>query len=817
MFSMKISRILILLLVVPLFFPAYGQQKQTFSKEDLERYKEKARELTSFYYYLLNTLASEKTGAREKEIIVTDSFKKYFVDEDVQVEDDLAVGREVPTNKDIDAYLKDVDFFFKDARFNYEIEDIAQEVNEEGNPYIKVHLSRRLSGVNVQNDTLNNVQDRFIEFNIAEKDDELLIASIYTTKLSEKEDLINWWNELSFGWQEILKEAAEIETDSVSYDQLQNIITLKKIDIRENLLINSIEPLSKLTDLEQLDMAHTRVSDLAPLRNLTKIAFLNATNSKVKDIDALRYAFNLNSLFLDETKVDSIETIKNLSNLKILSLKHLPINDLSPLKNLNKLEELYLNETDIKTIKPINELNSLRVLNISNTAVDSLPALNKLKNLKSLNISGTKINDLQTVQELKNLEEIRFDNTPVNSLSALEELNHLKKIYSDYAGISRQQAAAFMEHNPGTLVIFASDQLFEWWQNLPPEWKEALFQHNTFYNKSAPSKEELASLTRIDSLNLRDYNLQKLDPLKSFHNLFYLDISNNEISDIELLGDFDLRVVNISNNPIDDISTLTQLKELREIRLNNLEVNSLTNLYGLEDLQLIFAEGTKIDDEAVRLYENEHPNTLIVYKTQELKEWWAGLDAVWQKIFKINLTSDFDPKDYTIHQLLFLDRIIIENEPVSTLEPLTILLAPKQILLQQLNVADLSPLTKFIELEVLKAKQMPVHDLTPLEKIKNLQVLNISDTPVEDLEPLMELCQLRQLDLSSTQVKKIKPLCFLQNLRGLNIANTRVRKLKHLRNLEALEELICYNTRISPREVEKFKEAQPDCRVVYYR
>jgi len=45
---------------------------------------------------------------------------------------------------------------------------------------------------------------RYLEINYDEKNQQLKIVSIYTTKLNEKDDLRNWWNGLSQGWQQKL-------------------------------------------------------------------------------------------------------------------------------------------------------------------------------------------------------------------------------------------------------------------------------------------------------------------------------------------------------------------------------------------------------------------------------------------------------------------------------------------------------------------------------------------------------------------------------------------------------------------------------------
>ena len=74
--------------------------------------EEKVKDVVAFFELLLNTLGSNSTSARDKEIVITESYAKIFRDDKVQVEDDLDENRSVITNKDIVAYLKDVDFFF---------------------------------------------------------------------------------------------------------------------------------------------------------------------------------------------------------------------------------------------------------------------------------------------------------------------------------------------------------------------------------------------------------------------------------------------------------------------------------------------------------------------------------------------------------------------------------------------------------------------------------------------------------------------------------------------------------------------------------
>lgn len=812
------SFVIIFFLLILNFSPLLGQQKKEFSAEELERYEGKVKDIVSFYFYLLNTVGSKQTSPFEKEIIVTESYKKYFQDENVQVEDDLDEHREVPTNKNIASYLKDVDFFFKDVRFEHEINEITQHVNEKGTPFFKVNLTRRLSGITVEDDTLNNTLERFIEVNIAKKDQELHIASIYTTKLSEKEDLINWWNELSADWKEIFKDVVEIQADSLNYDQIKQIISLKKIDVQENMAINSIQPLFKLTELESLNISNTRINDITPLRNLTKIKYLNAANTKINNLEALRYAFEMTVLYLDNTLIDSVYIVSNHKKLKLLSIQDTPVKSLSPLKGNHSLQEVYAGGTNIQTFAPLNEIASLNSLNISFTTIDSLPDLSNLSELKVLDISHTNINNIEPVTSLKMLEEIRFDNTTITSLHPLTELNNLKRIYCDYTGISRTEAAAFMQENPGTLIIFSSDRLLEWWNNLNISWRKALLENRRIVNEDSPTKEELAGITRIDSLQLSGKNLNNLEPLEAFHQLYALDISNNNIESLEVLREFrQIKTLNISNNPIDGINVLNELQELQVIKMEGLPVTSMASLYNHERLRTVYADNTNLDDEIVKVFNEENPGVLVIYKTDSLKVWWENLDEVWQNSFAQNAEFKGTPDEELLHKIIFLETIGIRNKLINDLSPLSTLLSPTTIRLEQLPARDLTPLKNHISLKTLHISRMPVNDLTPLKNLTQLEHLVLSDTPLEDLEPVAWLKTLKQLDLSSTQAKNIKYLTCLKNLERLNIANTRVKRLKHLYNLEQLEELICYNTKISQREIEKFKRARPECRVVYYR
>src|SRR5687768_16015241 len=116
---------------------------------------EKVKDVVAFLQLLLNTLGSNSTSARDKDMVITESYAKIFRDAKVQVEDDLDEDRTVITNKDVVAYLKDVDFFFKDVKFEFLVEDIKEGVNANGQVFYKVSLRRNLTGTTASGKQVN--------------------------------------------------------------------------------------------------------------------------------------------------------------------------------------------------------------------------------------------------------------------------------------------------------------------------------------------------------------------------------------------------------------------------------------------------------------------------------------------------------------------------------------------------------------------------------------------------------------------------------------------------------------------------------------
>ena len=156
------------------------------AKPDTKKHEQKVRDMVAFLEYVLNTLGSSATSARDKDVLITESYTKIFRDSKVQIEDDLVEKRNVITNKDVQAYLKDVDFFYDNLKFEFTIKDIQGKVNASDRLFYKVSLIRNMQGTTADGKLVNNTIPRYIEINYDPKDQDLKIVSIYTNEFARK-------------------------------------------------------------------------------------------------------------------------------------------------------------------------------------------------------------------------------------------------------------------------------------------------------------------------------------------------------------------------------------------------------------------------------------------------------------------------------------------------------------------------------------------------------------------------------------------------------------------------------------------------------
>ena len=791
-------------------------QKEGVANASVPKNDEKVKDLVAFFQLLLNTLGSKETSARDKEIVITESYSKIFRDGKVQVEDDLDENRSVITNKDVVAYLKDVDFFFDNVNFEFTVEDIKEGINANGQVFYKVSLRRTLTGKTAAaGKQITNTIPRFIEINYDPEAEDLKIVSVYTNEFDEKEALTNWWNSLSFEWQTIFRNKLSV-TDSADLEDIKDMIALNELDLSGNEYIQSIEPLAQLVSLRLLNLSGTNVSDLTPIRNLTELVELDLSRTKVFDLSPLKYAVKLARLNINDTEIRSVAVLEKMTALQNLEMENTHVFDFKPLSFLSGLVNLNLRKTQLTSLALLTGLNELIELNVSKTSIQDLSPLSGLSGLVSLNIDSTLIRDIKPLATLQDLEALHANYTFISDLSPLQKLPKLERVYCDHTPVKKNAADAFMASRPGVLIIYDSKDLQAWWGSLSADWQNLLTK--TAGISTTPGKEELARVPNLDSISFsNNRSITTLEPLRRLQKLRVINANNTGINDLGPLQEHrEVRFLDVSDTEVQDLSPLSKLTKLEILKADRSKIDKLESLFNLKNLKKVYVDRTIVHDITAQEFLAKIPECLIVYKTIHLDRWWSNLPDGWRNVFRLQMGADTTRTRENLHRLVEQKKLHFSEAIVRDVLPLGEFVRLEELHFSATGITAIPPLETLRSLRSLHANKSPLQEIGAISHLSLLEDLDISDTPIDELKGLEGLEHLRSLNCAGTQIRKLDPLRSLHQLESLDCSNTRVSNLDPVMYL-SIRTLKAYNTKISSRETEQFRENNPDAVLVYYR
>jgi len=788
-----------------------------YTKQEIKDFSQQAEDQVRFLQYFLNTVGSGETSARDKDVIIRESYKKIFRDENVQIEDDLLLDRQVITNKSVAAYLKDIEFFFKDAAFEFKIKEVKPKVNDNDELFFEISLDRTLTALGLENESIENTKLRFVEINLDRDSNELKIASIYTTKLSRDDELLEWWSTLSLEWETLLREKFAITDDSVQLDILYKISALDTLDLSGNKLLVDIAPIHVFRDLTYVDISRTQINELSPISNITFLSYLDVSNTPTVDIQFIKYSDKLKHLNISGTKVTNIDELTSLKNLQTFKAAKAPLRGFGVLENFTQLEILDLEESGFNNIENLKNLSQLNELNIRGNYLINFGFLSELKQLEEINLEETNILDLSPLASLPSLWRVNINGTEVSQLDPVNGSKSVKRIYADRTSISENAAEIFARGNRGILLIHNVENLQTWWQTLPEGWNQVFVEKLPALGQSKPTIEALSTLENMDSLNLDNSKVVNLRPALKFKSLTFLSLENTMIEDLSPLAEMkNLLHIHGDYSAVNNLKALQQLTDLKRLSFVGTNIESVEPLKSLPSLDFINLDNTKVPEWDVQKLASLLPQTNVIFRTKALMSWWENLSQDWKSLFSRYYSLEDNPDTWALHQATSSSKLEIGGDNILDLEPLLVFFNLRELQIKNVPLQDPSAIARLEKLEVLKVTESPFKDLAVVTPLSMLETLDVSNTAVSELEPISDLKRLKYLNLSGTNISNLKGLEMLYDLRTLDIASTGVRSIKQITHLLNLERLVCFNTRLSSRNVEKFQSELPNCEVRFY-
>jgi Leucine-rich repeat (LRR) protein len=431
-------------------------------------------------------------------------------------------------------------------------------------------------------------------------------------------------------------------TRIATFDPISEMTTLQSIRA-SNTKIKDIKALANLTALQMLDISNTEVSDISPLKNLTALEVLNLDQTKVTSLEAISGLKELTTIQFNNTAVNSLMPLNGLTKLQKVYCektgittemattfmrqhpdcmviyeteelnawwKNLPIywkaifseqagvgavpnsEELHTIINLSKLD--LTGNKYLQNLEPLGRLINLHTLLLSKTEITDLEPIATLNELKFIDISQTRISSLDGLKSLDNLEYLNISNTRVENLDPLVNLTHLRLVEADGSRLTQAIVTGFRFKQPETLVVFQTDALKAWWNNLPQDWKD-LFA--TYQNLDVnPTSRQLQAIVDIKEIEIKEYPaINSIAPLSKLVSLEYVYLKGTGVSDLSPLSGLKfLKRLAIPGNPVSNLQPLSVITSIEMLNIEDTPVIDLTALSSLTNLRVLNAGGTPI-------------------------------------------------------------------------------------------------------------------------------------------------------------------------------------------------------------------------------
>lgn len=290
--------------------------------------------------------------------------------------------------------------------------------------------------------------------------------------INESDVLSAWWNELPSFWKTLLKEQTKTSINPTN-EELHAIINVRNLKVDH--FIQDAEPISRLTNLEYLDLSDTKIDDLSPLYSLHNLKSLNVKNTIVSDITPIINNKNLREINIENTNVKSLVPLHEIGSLtkvyadgtdiptsEVIDLKriqrqvtviyqtedlrfwwgnlgdtwrdifnsHLLCNSnptAEQLQNIVDLEEIVIQpENVVYTLEPLTQMAFLKKLIVNNNQIQDLSPLYDKYFLEILSVSGNPVDNILPLSNLLSLKNLNIENTPVGDLNPIISLKNIK-------------------------------------------------------------------------------------------------------------------------------------------------------------------------------------------------------------------------------------------------------------------------------------------------------------------------------------------------------------------------------------------------------
>lgn len=387
--------------------------------------------------------------------------------------------------------------------------------------------------------------------------------------------------------------------------------------------VTDLSPLSGLSSLRTLYLDGNPITDFSPLYNLPNLTFLS-----IKGIEVTESAMKALSTALPNCAVNGADASADAHLIALggrtfdadtsepLDLSNLGITDISALSQCRNLTSVNLSGNQISDISPLMEIQYLNTVNISNNYVTDIRPLMGISGLRILYASGNSITSTVSLGANTSLIELDLSFNPIGDFSGLKKLKNLNMLNLSNTGLRPDDIENFkllskLYNLDITNNTEISGEAYEQLQAMIP--KCQITHSELTYNFSFGGSDIPSDTTTLD---LPGRGISDLEPLNRFNNLQYINLSNNNISNLFFFSTTSCResitYLNLADNEIIDLAAISYLTNLQVLNLTNNSIYSVTPLYGLTNLRELYIAGNQLSEEQLVQLNSFLPNCTII-------------------------------------------------------------------------------------------------------------------------------------------------------------------------------------------------------------
>lgn len=301
----------------------------------------------------------------------------------------------------------------------------------------------------------------------------------------------------------------------------------------------------------------------------------------------------------------------------------------------------------------------------------------------------------------------------------------------------------------------------------------------TELNISANDEILTSDLYKLTKLNASSKNILNLTGIEQCNNLESLDLSENQIKNIEPLSPlYQLKKLYLSeNNYITDLTPISQLKELEELSLSEIQFSDMTFLKDLKNLRALdITSNQEIEDVSIlcSLPALDELN-ISLCSTLNLKTLEGCSNLKKLTIWSMGI-DDFG----SIAKLEGLEELTIILEFSLDISEIYHLKNLKVISLTSCGIADISSLAPLNRLRVLHLPHNNIVSVDVIREFSSLTSLDLGSNKIKNIHSVLELRQLIELDLSNNLIESIDSIEQLSELEKINLSHNHISSLTFL-------------------------------------